>query len=85
MGSKDGFDKPERFQSGELRKMEKIDLGGCQRGILKMACRAFVAPLERVLGVEIVNCQGEEQEDEQEGYVELYSVGFSHRIPSSIL
>lgn len=84
MGSKNGFDESERLQCGELRKMEEIDLSGRQGGILKLACRAVVAPLERVFGVEIVNRQGEEQVEEQEGDVEMFSVGPSHRIPCGI-
>lgn len=58
-----------------------MDLGGRQRGILKLARRAVIVPLERVFGMEIMDYQAEEQENEQEGDVELFFIRLCHRIP----
>ncbi len=59
--------------------MEKMDLSGHQRGMLKLASRTIFAPFERHFCVKIVDCQREEQEEEQESDVELISVGLSHK------
>jgi hypothetical protein len=61
--------------------MEKINLGGHQCGVLKLTRRAVIAPFERVFGMKIVDCQGEEQKNEQKSEVELLSARLSHRIP----
>jgi len=76
-----GFEDLEHFEGGKLRKMEEMDLSGHQCGILKLACGTVIALVERVFGVSIVDCKSEEQKYEQEGYIVLFSVQLSHRIP----
>ena len=60
--------------------MEKMYLSGHQRGILELACRAFIAPFEGIFGMKKVYCEDENQENEQEGNVESFSVQRRHRI-----
>jgi hypothetical protein len=51
-----------------------MDLSGHQCGILELAGGTVIAPLERVFGMKIVDCQNKKQKDEQEDEVEFFSV-----------
>lgn len=62
--------------------MEKIDLSGHQRGILKLTGRTVIAPFECVFGMKIVYCQGKKKKDQQKSDMRIFSGWLVHRIPS---
>jgi hypothetical protein len=54
--------------------MEKMDLSGHQRGILKLTCGTIVTPFECAFGMKMVYGEDENQKNEKEGDVEPFSV-----------
>jgi hypothetical protein len=63
--------------------MEKMDLSSHQCGMLELTCLAVIGPFKRIFCMKIVESQGKEQKDEEEGDVALFFIRPSHRIPSS--
>ncbi len=50
-----GLENLESFQYQKLWKMEKIDLGSSESGILKLTGRAGMTSLQGVFGVDVVD------------------------------
>ena len=76
-----GFENFKGIQRQKLGKVEKIYLGGHQRGVLKLARGAVIVPLQSALGVRKMDGQSKQQEDKQECDMEVFSRSSAHRIP----
>jgi len=66
----------------ELGEVEKVDDSRREGGVLELACRTKVAVLQSVFSMDIVDAEGQQQENEEKYEIEAFPLFSRHRIPT---
>jgi len=78
MGIIEGLKSLEYIKKRKLRKVEKVNLAGCKRGILKMAGRAEVMGPDSFFSMKKVYEEGYNEKNKQKEQIKELFVFFAH-------
>ena len=79
----ENLERYQNFQEPKLRQKEKVDLTCGQGGVLKMAGRTGVVCIQAFLGVEVIDEQSRQEEEDKKGEVKI-RLRCSFHVPAAV-